>query len=131
MCWYDYLINALVGLVVGVLSTIITSFLIGRRIKDHDEMKSKLMQIYLQFQKYEHLKMLDVTLTELQSFILEAKLVLIRYKNIRDSFIKYEIVFNENLRLNNGNNVLVINSDDINYAKLKAEIEKNLGIHEY
>ncbi|HCH93126.1 MAG TPA: hypothetical protein DE061_05540 [Clostridiales bacterium] len=131
MCWYEYLINALVGLVVGVLSTIITSFLIGRRIKNHDEKKSKLMQIYLQFQKYEHLKMSDVTLTELQDFILEAKSVLFRYKNIRDSFIKYEIVFNENLRLNNGNNVLIINSDDSNYVKLKAEMEKYFGIYEY
>ena len=75
--------------------------------------------------------MSDVTLTELQDFILEAKSVLFRYKNIRDSFIKYEIVFNENLRLNNGNNVLIINSDDSNYVKLKAEMEKYFGIYEY
>ena len=107
--WYEFIINALIDLTVGVIVAYIISVFIDNKIKNRYKDRAKILEYYLFFESLKDKKLgelynLDIKMKEIECF-----LSLKRFRKTK-LYMLFEIVYRdiaEILRFKNTNQIII------------------------
>ena len=125
MSWDVILINFLIGLCTGVLSSIITNICFVRQLEKWDIYRIKLKEIYSFFYKLEHDANV-MTIDEICNNQLMCRNLFKRNKKLMNAFDSVDALLSNLIKLKIENGVVSFNPLDESYIKFKTLLEKRI-----
>ena len=105
--WLQIILNIVIGLVTGVLSSCFTNYVIGKRVVKRLKNREIVLSVYTTLLKFEDKKIGDVGINEINDFLIESSVNLERISSVSKTFevVRGDIV--AALRLGNEDNSIV------------------------
>lgn len=125
MEWYKIIIDMVIGLMTGILASIITNVIIERRVLSIDEHKKGLLDSYIFFKKME-VNFSSYTSDEINNKLVEYRILYVKDKELSSYFHKVNIEISNMVRLvSNGGNA-TFNFSGENYFNFITCLESRL-----
>ena len=124
--WLQILINVIIGLTTGIVSSWFTNVFLEKRYKKKLDFRSDVMYIYLTLCKYENTKIGTFGKETINNFLVETSVKLRGEARMSDAFEKVRGDIAAVLRMNNDNNLII--SQGPNYLDLMGLLENYLKL---
>ena len=124
MNWTEILLNLVCSFIASFLSALLIKCIIEKSIL----LKKKILDIYLTFCKFENKKVCDIGMQEINDFLCECRIVLVKKQKLYKLFEHIDINIMSVLRSSSCSNNLIIKTDGKDYFDFKLKLEKYLGL---
>lgn len=125
MLWCDVIINFLVGMVTGILSSIITNVFIEKRIKAKDEHKKELLKSYLFFMRLER-NFTTISCVDITDNLNYYRFLYRKNRELSYAFHKVDVGISNALRLSKEETKATFNFNSSDYFEFKMILERTI-----